>query len=115
MVKQTEDNYQIPLPLKDDWPSKDGTMALPKSVPDNVLDPSDKASPGYKNVNTPWWDGSQLYGNSEQQTRSLRTRDPDGKLMLTEDNKEAFLPRDEKTGLPDTGFNNNWYMSPPFL
>ncbi|KAK3673080.1 hypothetical protein LTR78_006920 [Recurvomyces mirabilis] len=108
--QQTGDNYHIPLPPKDDWPSKDGTMALPKSVPDAVLDPSDKACPGYKNANTPWWDASQLYGNSEDQTKSLRTKHPDGKLMLEDDNKEAFLPRDEKTGLPVTGFNNNWWI-----
>lgn len=86
-------------------------MTVPKSQPDKVLDASDVQCPGYRNTNTPWWDGSQLYGSSETITRELRTKYPDGKLTLTEDKKEAFLPRDPKTGLPLTGFNNNWCRS----
>ncbi|EMC93180.1 hypothetical protein BAUCODRAFT_230055 [Baudoinia panamericana UAMH 10762] len=108
--QQTENDYQVPLPPGDDWPSKDGTMALPKSQPDVTLDASDVACPGYKNMCTPWWDASQLYGESEIVTSSLRSKHPDGKLELTQDKKESFLPRDPKTGLPLTGFNNNWWI-----
>jgi len=85
-------------------------MAVPKSQRDEVLDNTDVQTPGYKNANTPWWDGSQLYGSSETVTRQLRTKHPDGKLTLTEDRKEAFLPRDPSSGLPLTGFNNNWWI-----
>jgi hypothetical protein len=109
-LQQTQDRYEVPLPKGDDWPSKDGKMDVPKSVPDAVSDASDVVCPGYQNENTPWWDGSQIYGGSEEITRKLRTKHPDGKLELTEDKKEAFLPRDAQSGLPQTGFNNNWWI-----
>lgn len=52
MLQQTKNDYEIPLSDRDDWPSKNGEMTLPKSQPDKVLDPSDVACPGYKNTNT---------------------------------------------------------------
>lgn len=85
-------------------------MAVPKSVPDKVLDASDKHCPGYINSQTPWWDGSQLYGVSEDMTSAIRKGIPDGKLALDQGKMEAFLPRDGETGLPLTGFNNNWWI-----
>lgn len=51
-----------------------------------------------------------MYGSTEAVTQELRTKHPDGKLTLTEEKKEAFLPRDPTTGLPLTGFNNNWWI-----
>tara|TARA_R110002060_G_scaffold3277_10_gene5197 strand:- start:1026 stop:1466 length:441 start_codon:yes stop_codon:yes gene_type:complete len=89
-------------------------MELPKTKPDDILDPSDIKCPGYKNQNTAWWDGSQIYGSSEAITRSLRTLNEDGKLLLTKGGREAFLPRDEN-GLPRTGFNNNWWIGMEML
>lgn len=84
-------------------------MRVPESQQDERLDPSDDASPGYENTITPWWDGSQLYGANEEETRDLRTG-PDGKLTMTKSKFEDFLPKDPKTGLPATGFNNNWWI-----
>jgi len=108
--QQTTNDYHVPLPPGDNWPSKDGKMTVPKSVPDETLDASDVACPAYRNTQTPWWDGSQLYGASESITRGLRMKHADGKLELREDKREAFLPRDGDTGLPLTGFNNNWWI-----
>jgi Animal haem peroxidase len=84
-------------------------MKLPKTKPDATLDPSDIKCPGYKNLNTAWWDGSQIYGSSEEVTAKLRTKHPDGKLALTERKAEAFLARD-LDGNPLTGFFNNWWI-----
>jgi hypothetical protein len=89
-------------------------MELPQTKPDATLDPFDLKCPGYKNLNTSWWDGSQIYGSSEEATSKLRTRNPDGKLMFTESGIEAFLPRD-KDGNPLTGFNNNWWIGMEIL
>ena len=86
-------------------------MAVPKSVPDKVLDPTDRKCPGYINTQTPWWDGSQLYGTTEEMTAAIRKGVPDGKLALDGGKMEAFLPRDGGTGLPLTGFNNNWWIA----
>lgn len=84
-------------------------MIIPKSKQDEILDPSDKVCPGYINTQTPWWDGSQIYGATEKITDELRSKHPDGKLLLSKDGTESFLPRDPKTGLPETGLNNNWW------
>ncbi len=86
-----------------------GPMKLPKTRPDVVLDPSDVKCPGYRNINTAWWDASMIYGSSETTTQTLRDKHPDGKLALTEKGTVAFLPRDSD-GNPLTGFNNNWWM-----
>lgn len=85
-------------------------MAVPRSVPDKILDPSARKSPGYINTQTPWWDGSQLYGVSEEMTAAIRKGVPDGKLALDNGKMEAFLPRDGESGLPLTGFNDNWWL-----
>lgn len=89
-------------------------MSLPKTKPDDVLDPSDVACPGYKNTNTSWWDSSQIYGSSEAVTQTLRTTHPDGKLLLTTNGREQFLPRDDQ-GNPLTGFNTNWWIGMEML
>ncbi|KAI9167866.1 Alpha-dioxygenase 2 [Paramyrothecium foliicola] len=99
-------NFDVPLPPNDEW---HGKMTLPQTKPDATLDPSDIKCPGYKNMNTAWWDGSQIYGSTEAVTAKLRTQDPDGKLQLSQDGKAAFLPRDVN-GTPLTGFNDNWWI-----
>jgi hypothetical protein len=89
-------------------------MELPRTKPDEMLDKSDIKCPGYKNTNTAWWDASQLYGSSETVTQSLRTKHGDGKLLLTHDGREAFLPRDA-AGNVMTGFNSNWWIGMEML
>ena len=89
-------------------------MELPRTKPDEVLDPSDIKCPGYKNTNTAWWDSSQIYGSSEAATRKLRNLHSDGKLLLDKEGREQFLPRDAD-GNPLTGFNNNWWIGMEML
>jgi hypothetical protein len=105
---QSDETYDIPLPPGDTWPH--GKMELPHTKPDATLHESDIKCPGYKNINTPWWDGSQIYGASEAVTQSLRTKHEDGKLLLTVEGKESFLPRDA-AGNVLTGFNQNWWIA----
>ncbi|GAB1320007.1 Heme peroxidase [Madurella fahalii] len=105
---ESSDKLNVPLPEGGDpWPHPH--MELFRTEPDVVRDPSDLKCPGYKNENTAWWDGSQIYGSSEEATQALRTKLPDGKLALDERGTVSFLPRD-KDGNPLTGFNNNWWM-----
>ncbi|VUC23259.1 unnamed protein product [Clonostachys rosea] len=103
--------HDIPLPPGHSW---QGKMTLPKTKPDEILDPSDVKCPGYKNVNTAWWDGSQIYGSSEAATRALRTSRPDGKLELAENGTGVFIPRDQD-GNPRTGFSDNWWVGMELL
>ncbi|KAG6353701.1 hypothetical protein INS49_005410 [Diaporthe citri] len=100
----SEESFEVPLPYGDSWPG--GEMKLPRTKPDKILDPSDSECPGYKNVNTGWWDGSQIYGSSEILTKQLRDNSPDGKLELDQKGAVAFLPRDGN-GNPLTGFHDN--------
>lgn len=103
--------FNVPLPQGDRWK---GEMTLPKTIPDATLHPSDEQCPGYKNINTSWWDGSQIYGSSEAMTSKLRGLDPDGKLILNQDGTGAFIPRDE-AGNPLTGFSDNWWVGMEML
>lgn len=50
---EPEKTWDVPLPEGDSWPH--GNMILHQSKPDGVLHPSDKTTPGYKNLNTAWW------------------------------------------------------------
>src|SRR5207244_11524717 len=57
----------------------------------------------YVNTVTHWWDGSQIYGSSEEQNRPRRTGE-DGKLIL----QDGRLPEEDREGLQgidQTGFN----------
>lgn len=89
-------------------------MTLQRTESDKMLDRSDIECPGYKNKNTAWWDASQIYGSSEAVTQALRTTNPDGKLILTEEHKQVFLPRD-LAGNPSSGFTDNWWMGMEML
>ncbi|KAL2064308.1 hypothetical protein VTL71DRAFT_4802 [Oculimacula yallundae] len=101
------DEIEIPLPLHDTWPS--GHMRIPRSKPDIPLEELDTKAPGYKNMNSSWWDASQIYGSTESVTISLREGAPNGKLHLRREGFVDFLPRDEND-LPKTGFNTNWWL-----
>ncbi|KAK3939311.1 heme peroxidase [Diplogelasinospora grovesii] len=112
----SDELFNIPIPPNGhSWADGDGkVMTLPKTQPDDILDPSDVKCPGYKNANTAWWDGSQIYGSSEAVTQALRTQHPDGKLVLDERGCSSFLPRDSD-GNPLTGFNSNWWIGMEML
>jgi len=88
-------------------------MTLPRTKPDETLDASDIKCPGYKNGNTAWWDGSQIYGSSEEVTATLKSKHQDGKLEVTKQG-EQFLPRDA-AGNVLTGFNTNWWIGMEIL
>lgn len=100
------EEMEVPLPDGDPW--SDPKMKMFKTQPDEALDDIDKVSPAYRNKNTHWWDGSQIYGSNEEQTTLLRGQSPDGKLNLEHGSADYFLPRDAR-GIPVTGFNDNWW------
>ncbi len=110
--------HDIPLPEGDDWP--EDHMTVLRARPDK-RHPEDEGRPAaYANVETAWWDGSQIYGSSLERQKLVRT-DPatgklreDGKLGLQED---GSLPIEDKTvrGKPSknlelAGVNGNWWV-----
>ncbi|KAK6344567.1 hypothetical protein TWF696_008198 [Orbilia brochopaga] len=112
--ERSDTNFDIPLPAGDTWPH--GKMLLHHSRPDATLDNSDATCPGYRNTNTSWWDGSQIYGSEEAVTNALRGKHPDGKLELTpdENGKPVFIPRDAEGNIR-TGFADNWWVGMEIL
>jgi hypothetical protein len=96
------DAHEIPLPSGDTW--WENPMKVPKTPrepPGSPLPSGCCRPPAYMNLNSHWWDGSQLYGGDTVTNLNLRTkRDgkvkvfPSGLLMLDAHNQEitGFLP-----------------------
>jgi Animal haem peroxidase len=111
--------HEIPLPPGDDWPG--GRMTVLPTRPDPPRGPGDEGRPtAYTNVETHWWDASQLYASSLQGQHLLRTDLTtgkllnDGKLALQSD---GLLPLEHRTEhgkpIPDqelAGVNGNWWI-----
>lgn len=100
------ENMEVPLPEGDDW--SEPKMFVHKTLADTPLSEIDRKFPAYKNKNTHWWDGSQIYGSSEALTEVLRGKATDGKLYVEEGSADHFLPRDHR-GIPISGFVDNWW------
>jgi hypothetical protein len=110
--------HDIPLPDSDDWP--EGRMTVLRALPDTRHPQDEGRPPAYTNVETSWWDGSQIYGSSLERQMLVRT-DPatgrlleDGKLGLQED---GSLPIEGSTShgisvtnLELAGVNGNWWI-----
>lgn len=104
---ESEESIEVPLAPGDTW--SEDKMKIHRTLADTPLNEVDRKFPAYKNKNTHWWDGSQIYGSSEAQTALLRGKAIDGKLFVEADGTEHFLPRDYR-GIPISGFTDNWWM-----
>ena len=96
-----EDSHEIPLEASDSW--AEPPMLVPRTPPEESA--AANQPPTYANLNTHWWDGSQVYGSDEQTARKLRTG-TDGKMKLGD---EALLPLDIE-GVELVGFADNWWI-----
>ncbi|KAJ9641327.1 hypothetical protein H2201_008603 [Coniosporium apollinis] len=91
-INSATENWDVPVPEGSTWK---GEIKIEKTQPDDPLDDKDKQYPAYKNKNTHWWDGSQIYGSSEMRTAELRGSSKNGRLTVDKENLDTFLPRDE--------------------
>lgn len=96
------DGLDIPLPEADDWPGRQ--LRVPRTVAEPPP-PGSVRPPAYANINSHWWDASQVYGSDVRRAASLRSG-TDGKLLV--DGRR--LPLDPDTGIDRTGFNDNWWL-----
>ena len=98
----------IEFNLPDGDPLGSGTMSVQRTAPDSDRDAVADAHlpPTYRNVNTHWWDGSQLYGSDQATNDKIRSF-TDGKLKVE---NNGTLPRDFWSGVSVTGFDNNWWV-----
>jgi hypothetical protein len=97
------ERINIPVPPDDDWGAP--AIAVPRSVPDKPPAGSTRP-PAYANLNSHWWDGSQVYGCGDDMTAKLRTHSG-GKLRIE---PTGLLPVDPETGLHFVGFSDNWWI-----
>ena len=92
-------------------------MTILHTLPDDRHSPADQGQPAtFRNTETHWWDGSQIYGSDLEIQRAVRT-DPatgqlraDGKLHL---DARGHLPVDPKSDAPNqelAGVNGNWWV-----
>jgi heme peroxidase len=83
--------WQIPLPPGDNFPQN--PMLIPKTIPDPTRPPGTENAgpPTHINLQTPWWDASQLYPTDASLLTSIRTG-TSGKLRLEVQNGEEHLP-----------------------
>lgn len=93
----------IPLDETDSWP--DRPMRVKATEPDPAP-PGSTRPPAYANLNSHWWDGSQIYGSDAATAANLRSG-VDGKLKMGESGR---LMLDPVTGLELTGFTDNGWI-----
>ena len=99
------DPIQVPLPAGDVLGS--GNLSVRRTQPDPTRTAAEAGKPAtYRNHNTHWWDGSQLYGSNKATNDKVRAF-VDGKLKI---NADGTLPTDFISGKPITGFNENWWV-----
>jgi len=82
----------------DDQPSAEMRIAGNK-----VLDYTYGQCPVFANQTTPWWDGSEVYGDNDSSAERLRA----GAFIRLMDG--GYLPRDI-AGNDVTGFNESWWL-----
>jgi hypothetical protein len=86
--KSPKDNpWVIDLAADDTWP--DTQMTILRTMDDPTRPPRSGGPRTSINVLTHWWDGSQIYGESDEATRARRSG-TDGKLTVLDD---GSLPR----------------------
>jgi heme peroxidase len=98
------DFIDVPLERGDPW--SEDTMKVRRT-----RDPEAEAKnlpPAYINTVSHWWDGSQIYGSSEERCRRLRT-ETDGKMIL-EDGRLENEEDPNLDGIDLTGFSDNYWV-----
>jgi hypothetical protein len=109
--------FKVPLDKErgDSW--HEDPMRIRRTPGDPTRRPgAEDGPPTYVNQGSHWWDASQIYGNSEAETRALRCTDEEdggqrrGKLLLVGEGQEEQLPIDPRTQLQKSGVTHNWWI-----
>ena len=99
------DPIRVPLPAND--PLGSGELVIKRTGTDASREPDEADLPEtWRNRNTHWWDGSQLYGSDKATNDEVRAF-VDGKLKVDSD---GTLPTGYFDGVPITGFSDNWWV-----
>ena len=86
--------YVIDLAGDDDWSHR--PMLIPRTIDDPTRPAGDRTSPmAHVNVNSPWWDGSSIYGNSQEE-QGARRLGVNGKLRVSAEGRLVLPAGDVK-------------------
>lgn len=97
----------VPLPSDDDeWP--EDPMKVRRTHPERADMNGGSAPPTYVNTVTHWWDGSQIYGSSEERNRELRSGE--GGKMKVENGRLPNETQKKLDGVDLTGFSDNYWI-----
>jgi hypothetical protein len=99
-----EQPFEVPLDTDDPWPEH--PMRILRTRPDPTRTPEDDAAgkpPTYANVESHWWDGSQIYGSTAELQAKARLGQ-DGKLRIGPDGMVPVDPRNEHHPADEPGF-----------
>jgi len=101
--RSTSEFIDIPTGPGDEWGAP--AVRVPRSVPEPAPAGSTRP-PAYANLNSHWWDASQIYGCDREMAARLRTNSH-GKLRIE---PTGLLPVDPETGVHFSGFTDNWWI-----
>jgi hypothetical protein len=100
----TDAPWEVSLAEDDDWPER--PMRIMRTRPDPTRTPEEDAAglpPTYANVESHWWDGSQLYGSNATTQAQVRLGEG-GKLRIGADGLIPVDPRGDKHPADEPGF-----------
>jgi hypothetical protein len=97
-------NIEIPLQPGDDFP--ENPMRIRRTIPLAGDYVPGAPAPVFANVETHWWDGSQIYGSGTERQAEVRTN-VDGKVKVGDDDR---LLRSTIPGVDLTGMKENWWV-----
>ncbi|KAA8530266.1 hypothetical protein F0562_004975 [Nyssa sinensis] len=103
-IDHLEDTNQIeltaPREVANQCPLKSFKFYKSKEVPTGFYE----IKTGFKNIRTPWWDGSAIYGSNAEKMKKVRTF-KDGKLKIS---KDGLLLHDEDGTAVSGDIRNSW-------
>jgi hypothetical protein len=101
---EREHDIVLPMPNGETWQSRENGPTEPQMriAGNEVAHYARDGYPVFRNITTPWWDGSEVYGNTEKDAESLR----EGAFLRLQD---GYLPSDVN-GMNLTGFNESWWL-----
>ena len=94
---------EIPTAANDDF--GEPTIKVAATEPDPAP-PGSTRPPAYANLNSHWWDASQIYACEPDIAKKIRAH-VGGKLRIE---PTGLLPVDPETGVHFTGFTDNWWI-----
>lgn len=100
--KSPSDNpWQIPLEDTDPWPQK--PMQIMRTPPDPTRAAGEEGPPTHINVESHWWDGSQIYGSTAAIQARVRSGQ-DGKLTTGAEGLVTVDPNADDHPIDQPGF-----------